>query len=115
MHNCKDIVWANYPFTSHTAKKHRPAVLISGKNSHGDYICLPITSTKTKKSLKLDSTHLDGQVDLRVLRLISSSYISFEQPMTLDAKLFDISKEPIARLTDETYKEVIGLFKEMEC
>lgn len=115
MYNCKDIVWVNYPFTSHTAKKHRPAVLISGKNSHGDYICLPVTSTKTKKSLKLESSHLDGQVDLRVLRLITSSYISFEQPMTLDNKLFDIDKEPIAKLTDEAYREVIELFKKLEC
>ena len=115
MHSCKDIVWTNYPFTSHTAKKHRPAVLISGKNSHGDYICLPITSTKTKKSLKLDSAHLKGQVDLRVLRLISNSYISFEQPMTLDAKLFDMNKEPIARLNDDAYKEVLERFKEIEC
>jgi len=115
MYNCKDIAWVNYPFTSHVAKKHRPAVLISSKNSHGDYICLPITSTKTKKSLKLESTHLEGQVDLRVLRLISSSYISFEQPMTLDSKLFDTSKEPIAKLTDDAYKEVVDLFREIEC
>lgn len=115
MHNCKDIVWANYPFSSHSVKKHRPAVLISGKNSHGDYICLPITSTKTKKSLKLDSAHLDGQVDFRVLRLISSSYISFEQPMTLDSKLFDANKEPIAKLTDAAYEEVVDLFKKMKC
>lgn len=115
MHSCKDIVWVNYPFTSSVASKHRPAVLISGKNSYGDYICLPITSTQTKKSLKLEASHLEGQVDLRALRLITTSYVSFEQPTTLEAKLFDTDKEPIAKLNDDAYKEVLELFRKMEC
>ncbi len=35
--------------------------------------------------------------------------------MTLDAKLFDMNKEPIARLNDDSYKEVLELFKKIEC
>ena len=106
MLKCREIVWAPFPFSDHINVKHRPALIISGKNSHGDLICLPVTSTETANCIGISTDDLDGKLGFDVLRLITHSYISFEQPMTLDANIFDTSKPPIATLTTTAFTTI---------
>jgi hypothetical protein len=113
MPNCKDIVWTKYPFSDHVNSKHRPSVLISGKNSHGDIICLPITSSNVPNSYKLKAKDIEGKPDMSLLRLLTTSCISFEQPMTLDTSY--IEKKPIATITEEAYMEIKKQFSKMDC
>ncbi len=103
MLECREIVWAPFPFSNHAEGKHRPTLIISGKNSHGDLICLPVTSTKTANCISISTQDLEEKPGMDVLKLVSSSYISLEQPMTLDANLFDTTKQPIATLTIQAF------------
>ena len=113
MPNCRDIVWTNFPFSDHTHNKHRPSVLISSINSHGDIICLPITSSSVPHSYNLKSKDIEGETPLNLLRLLTTSCISFEQPMTLDVCY--IENTPIARITEEAYQEIKKQFSQMNC
>jgi len=112
MHKCREIVWATYPFTSHEKSKKRP-VLISAINSHGDFICLPLTSSEVKYSFKLKSDDLDTKVDLKLIRIITTSCISFEHPMTLDKSHFQ--DKAITKLTELAYKSVMENFYKFNC
>lgn len=114
MPKCREIVWINYPFSSQTDGKHRPSVLISGKNSYGDFICLPITRTNTKKSFKINDSHIEGKTDLTLLKLLMSSYVSFEQPMTITVDLID-KKPPLATITEKAYQELKEQFCQISC
>ena len=114
MADCKDIVWTTYPFTGQNASKHRPAVLISGKNSYGDFICLPITSSQIQNYFSLETSHILGGADLSLLRILTSSRVSLEQPMTLKSHLIDDT--PIATLTDAAFQTIKNkLFDESCC
>lgn len=113
MPNCKDIVWTTFPFSDHTNNKHRPSVLISGINSHGDIICLPITSSIIPHSYKLTDKDIKGKPDMSLLKLLTTSCISFEQPMTLD--ICYIENTPIATITEKAYQEIKKQFSELKC
>lgn len=113
MPSCKDIVWTKYPFSDHENSKHRPSVLISGKNSHGDIICLPITSSNVPHSYKLKSKDIEGKPDMSLLKLLTTSCISLEQPMTLDTSY--IENRTIATITEKAYQEIKKQFSEMNC
>lgn len=116
MLSCKDIVWADYPFTDQTDGKVRPAVIIVSKNSYGDVICLPITRTETVNSFKLSSSHIEGKPDIRLLKLITMAYVSLEQPMTLELSNIKTSEPILARLTDSAMKAIMAqLMQQMEC
>ena len=106
MLECREIVWAPFPFSDHVNGKHRPTLIISGKNSYGDLICLPVTSTKTANCIGISTKDIEGKPGMEVLRLITRSYISLEQPMTLDVNLFDTTKLPIATLTTTAFDTV---------
>lgn len=116
MLHCKDIVWANYPFTDGTAGKVRPAVIIVSKNSYGDVICLPITRTMTSNSFKLNSTHIEGKADMALLKLLTVAYVSLEQPMTLELSNIRTSDPILARLNDSAMQVIMAqLMQQMEC
>ncbi len=115
MLECREIVWAPFPFSNHTEGKHRPTLIISGKNSYGDLICLPVTSTETAKCIGISTKDIEGKPDMDVLRLVASSYVSLEQPMTLDAHLFNTVKPPIATLTAEAFNDLKAKLAQSLC
>ena len=69
-------------------------------------ICLPVTSTETANCIGISIDDLEGKPGLDMLRLVTRSYISLEQPMTLDAHLFDTTKPPLATLTSRAFVTV---------
>lgn len=115
MLECKEIVWANYPFTDMNGEKVRPAVVIAGKNSYGDIICLPITRTHTVNSFKLNSSHIEGKTDMDTMKLITMSYVSLEQPMTLEPIHFKTSKPVLAKITDAALASIKQQLIQMQC
>jgi hypothetical protein len=115
MLECREIVWAPFPFSNHTEGKHRPTLIISGKNSYGDLIWLPVTSTQTANSVGISSNDLEGKPGLDVLRLVTRSFISLEQPMTLDADLFDTTKPTLAILTSSAFDAIKNRLMQSLC
>ena len=115
MAKCKDIVWAFFPFTDQQNAKRRP-VLILSINSHNDYICLPITSTNVTNSIKLISGNLSKPVtDLKLLSLITTSYLSLEQIMTITEDSLDLSASVLTTINEKTFTDIKSKITAFNC
>lgn len=107
MANCKDIVVVDFPFTEHDGgKKVRPAVIISDENKYGDYVFLPITTSKKQiaDAFPLDSSHVEGKPGMELLKLLTMSYVHTEKPMTVKKQHI---KKPMVTLTDDSFKKIL--------
>lgn len=116
MSSCKAIVWVNFPYTNLDSTKHRPALVISSGGRYGDYICLPISHTKRDNSVKLASNDFTDKLDLRAVSLVTTSYLVYDKPMTIDQAAFDKKRPPLGTLKEVSFNKIIeNLTKSIVC
>lgn len=77
-----DLLLVPFPFTDLSSAKRRPVLALTGPDSYGDFIALPVTSRPQKEhALAL------GSADLTNGRLPAPSWIRTDRIVTLSSRL----------------------------
>jgi mRNA interferase MazF len=97
-----DLLLVPFPFSDLSATKRRPVLALTGPDSYGDFIALPVTSRpQAEYGLPLTSTCMARGV------LPAPSWIRIDRIVTLNASLV---VKTIGRVTDEVLSEAVQRF-----
>jgi mRNA-degrading endonuclease toxin of MazEF toxin-antitoxin module len=99
MHKRGDLLLVPFPFTDLSATKRRPVLALTGPDSYGDFIALPVTSRpQTVHGLPITAA------DLVHGRLPAPSWIRTDRIVTLNATLV---VRPIGQVTERAVDEAV--------
>lgn len=101
-YNRGDIVLISFPFTTLSAAKKRPVLIMKHENRQGDFICFQITSKKAQSYL-----HEIHSSDLKKGSLKITSFIKYDKCFTLNSELVD---KKVASLNEDLLKKIKILF-----
>jgi mRNA interferase MazF len=97
-----DLLLVPFPFTDLSATKRRPVVALTGQDSYGDFIALPVTSRpQSANGVPLTET------DLIRGTLPAPSWIRIDRIVTLNASLV---VKTIGRVSDDLVEQSIERF-----
>ncbi len=97
-----DLLLVPFPFSDLSATKRRPVLALTGPDSYGDFIALPVTSRpQAEYGVPLKSTDMVRGV------LPAPSWIRIDRIVTLNASLV---VKTIGHVTDGVLAEAVGRF-----
>ena len=97
-----DLLLVPFPFSDLSATKRRPVLALTGPDSYGDFIALPVTSRpQADYGVPLNATDMVRGV------LPAPSWIRIDRIVTLNASLV---VKTIGRVTDDVLAEAVQRF-----
>jgi mRNA interferase MazF len=97
-----DLLLVPFPFSDLSATKRRPVLALTGPDSYGDFIALPVTSRpQAEFGVPLNAT------DMVRGALPTPSWIRIDRIVTLNASLV---VKTVGRVTDDVLAEAVQRF-----
>ncbi len=79
-----DVLLIKFPFTTLSASKKRPVLVLKSENEHHDFVCFQITSKSTQNHLIRIEKSVLSSGELRLV-----SFVKYDKCFTLNSKLVD--------------------------